>query len=72
MAKHLRAYWTDGTLPPDGTVCSVDRPIWPTNETDSLRIAKSQAWSDEDQQLAAAVDQLSQTADLSGLLVARR
>ncbi|KAJ7062892.1 TAP-like protein-domain-containing protein, partial [Mycena amicta] len=33
--KHIRAYFLNGTLPPVGTICTVDAPIFPDSESDT-------------------------------------
>ncbi|KAH7106254.1 alpha/beta-hydrolase, partial [Auriculariales sp. MPI-PUGE-AT-0066] len=67
MARHLRAYFRDGVLPINGTICAVDKPIFESSEGTNRRLEAFKAMSVEDRRLWAATDQLSQTVSLSGM-----
>jgi hypothetical protein len=71
-ASHFRAYWFNGTLPPNNTLCHPDRPVFTANESNALYQAKLSTLTPDERRLAEAMDRVSKTDVLPGLKLGRR
>jgi len=67
--KHIRAYFTEGKLPEDGTVCEVSEPVFKPQNLSALRdhsmMPLSLEINDEDQELLQVVRDLSRDTGIA-------